>query len=495
MRDKVAKVCLSLVLACTFVVSPFVKAEKAYAVVPAVAAAASAWGVSEGAVVAAVSAMAAACGVALVGQTETGTAWPDYVNSPDDLFALWETQDILEAASEQNGGGYDPKKNNGGGNFLECVKQLATVGAITGVGSAVNAGVNFLLDQLFPLPGSDSSPVFSNSSTLLDVDFLTGSLPPGVVWDDTKSWYGAKVFNTPQKITSGGVTYTYNSIVAYNNETANLYLDQRKSPLYWYVTTTTQTQPVGTYYFYDGGEFVFSTSIPSSINLVSDSSGIGYINSSFQHGFYVRLVNSSGSAKHIGNFQNGVYEGEGQYSNTTKLDSQYEIANVPADLLASINAAAAAANNAADRSQALADATQAVLDNLASTGSSIQTTPSTSNDRDDYVTTEPTVKPVEPTEPVDPDAPFDWNQFLQPDLYLVFPFCLPWDIYQVVSLLSSSAEAPVFDLPLKVPVEGGEYKVHIDLSVFDPVAEVIRAMELLAVAAGLIFLTKKMIEN
>ena len=42
MRDKVAKVALSLVLACTLVVSPFVRAEKAYAIAPAIAAAASA---------------------------------------------------------------------------------------------------------------------------------------------------------------------------------------------------------------------------------------------------------------------------------------------------------------------------------------------------------------------------------------------------------------------------------------------------------------------
>lgn len=486
MRDKVVKVCLSLVLACTLVVSPFVKAEKAYAVVPAVAAAASAWGVSEGAVVAAVSAMAAACGVALVGQTETGIAWPDYVNSPDDLFALWETQDILESAAEQNGGGYEPKNNNGGGNFLECVKQLATVGAITGVGSAVNAGVNFLLDKLLPNPevSSSVSPVFINTLSYAGIDIPFGSLPSYISWDDTTSWYGCYVYDPPVKKWVNGVQTLVSAQVA-TTDKARIFFNGSG----WESDDHPTCSYKHTYWYYLGGDYIGSSDKATLFELGPFTNGYGFVNPKFFGTYYVEYPANTD----VATITAGVPSGG--LSNTTKLDANYEIANIPPELLASLNASAASANDAANRAQAVADATQAILDDLASTGSSVQTTPSTSNDRDDYVTPNPTVEPVEPTEPVDPDAPFDWNQFLQPDLYLVFPFCLPWDIYELVSLLSSSAEAPVFDLPFKVPVEGGDYTVHIDLSVFDPVAEVARAMELLAVAAGLIFLTKKMIEN
>lgn len=469
MCDKVAKVCLSLVLACTLVVSPFVRAEKAYAFAPAIAAAASAWGVSEGAVVAGVSALAAACGVTFISGTQTGLDW-DSIDSVDDFLVISEAEAILAEAAEQNGGGYEPKNNNGGGNFLECVKQLAVVGAITGVGSAVSAGVNFLLDKLLPAPGVSSS-IFVVQGSLFDKPLYFGSLPSGLSFDDS-SWLACFRLSTS----------SYGDVFAVYHNVSNVEIHNRNGSLLLKLYGTSDLYSVSTL------KKVASETITSSSGSRIDDLNV-ILNPKFSDS--ISLYDSNNTF--VGTLPDGFLGGG--YTNTIKLDEQYEIANLPADLLASINAAAAAANNAADRSQALADATQAVLDNLASTGSSVQKTPTTSNDRDDYVTTEPTVKPVEPTEPVDPNAPFDWNQFLQPDLYLVFPFCLPWDIYQVVSLLSSSAEAPVFDLPLKVPVEGGEYKVHIDLSVFDPVAEVIRAMELLAVAAGLIFLTKKMIEN
>lgn len=485
MRDKVVKVCLSLVLACTLVVSPFVKAEKAYAVVPAVAAAASAWGVSEGAVVAAVSAMAAACGVTWISSTETGYDWDKL---KDECLILNEAESIVDAAIKENGGSPNPQKNNGGGNFLECVKQLAVVGAISGVGSAVNAGVNFLLDKLFPLPDfSGSLGTAFTSSVYLNgwsVPIPFSSLPDGIGWDDDSSWYAYRYYPDGNTLGNG---QAYNIVVCVANElcTVNSVTTSNSVPAW---SLTHSKIPGSTYFYYNNGAYVASLNYSYSFTINNEAfENPVYLNPNFSYGYEFVHKTSSGTV------QSGVFEGD--FSNTVKLDDSYEIANLPPDLLDSINAAATAATNAANRSQALADATQAVLDNLASTGSSIQTTPSTSNDRDDYVTPNPTVEPVKPTEPVDPDAPFDWSQFLQPDLYLVFPFCLPWDIYELVSLLSTSAEAPVFDLPLKVPLEGGDYSVHIDLSVFDPVAEVARAMELLAVAAGLIFLTKKMIEN
>lgn len=85
------------------------------------------------------------------------------------------------------------------------------------------------------------------------------------------------------------------------------------------------------------------------------------------------------------------------------------------------------------------------------------------------------------------------NGFIAADLQLFFPFCLPWDLYNLVQVFNASAQAPVFSLPLTVPGIVDE-DVEIDLSVFDPVMEVARTLELIAFAVGLVFLTKKMIE-
>lgn len=85
------------------------------------------------------------------------------------------------------------------------------------------------------------------------------------------------------------------------------------------------------------------------------------------------------------------------------------------------------------------------------------------------------------------------NGFIATDLQLLFPFCLPWDLYNLVQLFNASAQAPVFSLPLTVRGIVDE-DVEIDLSVFDPVMEVARTLELIAFAVGLVFLTKKMIE-
>lgn len=89
--------------------------------------------------------------------------------------------------------------------------------------------------------------------------------------------------------------------------------------------------------------------------------------------------------------------------------------------------------------------------------------------------------------------PSSWDKLKNPELYLFFPFCLPWDMYEIISLLSSSAQAPVFEFPIKTNLVNENIKV--DLSPYEPVAVVFRAMILLLCAFGLIWVTKKMIRN
>lgn len=94
---------------------------------------------------------------------------------------------------------------------------------------------------------------------------------------------------------------------------------------------------------------------------------------------------------------------------------------------------------------------------------------------------------------VSPSKDFDWGKFLDPSLYLVFPFCLPWDLVELVKTLSAEPQAPVIDLPM--PTLTGQQNLHVDLSPWSPVAAVLRAGELIVAAVGLIWITKTMIRN
>lgn len=73
----------------------------------------------------------------------------------------------------------------------------------------------------------------------------------------------------------------------------------------------------------------------------------------------------------------------------------------------------------------------------------------------------------------------------------VFPFCIPWDFYYLVNVLSAKAEAPYFSFPITYWDDKGKKhteKIVIDFSEFDTVARILRTMELLAF---MIFLTLK----
>ena len=94
---------------------------------------------------------------------------------------------------------------------------------------------------------------------------------------------------------------------------------------------------------------------------------------------------------------------------------------------------------------------------------------------------------------VSPSKDFDWGKFLDPSLYLVFPFCLPWDLVELVKTLSAEPQAPVIDWPM--PTLTGQQNLHVDLSPWSPVAAVLRAGELIVAAVGLIWITKTMIRN
>lgn len=72
----------------------------------------------------------------------------------------------------------------------------------------------------------------------------------------------------------------------------------------------------------------------------------------------------------------------------------------------------------------------------------------------------------------------------------LFPFCLPFDFIDFISLLSAEPETPRFEYEMPLPA-GKSYTFDIDLSPFDSVASLMRKMETLAFIIGLIFITRE----
>lgn len=76
-----------------------------------------------------------------------------------------------------------------------------------------------------------------------------------------------------------------------------------------------------------------------------------------------------------------------------------------------------------------------------------------------------------------------------------FPFSIPWDIAFFVSSFADTPEAPVFELPIKLPRYGIDEKLVIDFSRFEVISKISRSMLTVIYAMGLLKLTDKIISN
>lgn len=115
----------------------------------------------------------------------------------------------------------------------------------------------------------------------------------------------------------------------------------------------------------------------------------------------------------------------------------------------------------------------------------------------DTPTPEPPPTPdVPPTVNPNPDveAPEDVTPYTV-KIGEVFPFCIPFDLYHMVTMFSAEPEAPhakwTFSLPWS-PAQ--EYKVEWDLKKFDELAELCRKLELVLFCVGLAVVTSKLIK-
>lgn len=87
------------------------------------------------------------------------------------------------------------------------------------------------------------------------------------------------------------------------------------------------------------------------------------------------------------------------------------------------------------------------------------------------------------------------NDYQVDGLMSVFPFCIPFDIYNFFDCLAAEPVAPSFEWRFYVPGICDE-TIELDLSDFDTVAQIVRTMELLAFIVGLAFVTRdKMIKG
>lgn len=110
------------------------------------------------------------------------------------------------------------------------------------------------------------------------------------------------------------------------------------------------------------------------------------------------------------------------------------------------------------------------------------------------------------TAPVEADSEQDAENALEEAPYVpsvspvsglatVFPFCIPFDIYNFLSVFQATRQAPSVTLPLAFPAAiGGTRNMTIDLSGFDTVATVLRTCELIAFCIGLAAATWKYIK-
>lgn len=72
-----------------------------------------------------------------------------------------------------------------------------------------------------------------------------------------------------------------------------------------------------------------------------------------------------------------------------------------------------------------------------------------------------------------------------------FPFCIPWDVYALISFLAQEPETPVFRLPLKIERLGIEEYIEVDMSQFKVLSDISRTLLTLVYCYALLNLTMK----
>lgn len=103
--------------------------------------------------------------------------------------------------------------------------------------------------------------------------------------------------------------------------------------------------------------------------------------------------------------------------------------------------------------------------------------------------------PIDGIVPIIPDG---GHEYTIPNLQELFPFCIPFDLVNLFSVLKAKPEAPKISFPIPVPDGGMKFHyeyIEVDLSKFDSVAKILRTLELLAFCVGLTIATRALIRG
>lgn len=131
---------------------------------------------------------------------------------------------------------------------------------------------------------------------------------------------------------------------------------------------------------------------------------------------------------------------------------------------------------------------QDLSDTISKTAEDIRTVDKDKTDTDDNTDTDTKPDSSKPNKPSIPALSLPEILFKEK-----FPFCLPWDVYNVFVNLVSEPEAPVFSIPFKFDRLDIDYEFTIDLSQFDDIAKVSRFFSSIAFVIFLILASRKLI--
>lgn len=80
------------------------------------------------------------------------------------------------------------------------------------------------------------------------------------------------------------------------------------------------------------------------------------------------------------------------------------------------------------------------------------------------------------------------------DLRELFPFCIPFDIYRLLSSFDAEPQAPHVQIPIVIDSINFQYNLDLDFSAWNSVAQAMRTAELIVYAIGLAWATGKVIK-
>lgn len=96
----------------------------------------------------------------------------------------------------------------------------------------------------------------------------------------------------------------------------------------------------------------------------------------------------------------------------------------------------------------------------------------------------------------DPSDETAQDGFKVEDLEKVFPFCIPWDVYYLLSMLAAEPVAPLIEFPLNFSNFGlDDYSIRVDFGEYESFAVVLRAVEALSFCVGLALVTRNLVRG